>query len=365
VYGVRVAGIGRYAPAGVLTNQDLERLVETSDDWIVQRTGMKRRHIAAPNQATSDLAVPAALAALDAAQKSAKEIDIIIVATATPDYLFPATACIVGNRLGVPGTPAFDLSIACSGFVYATTTAASLIRSGMYKTALVIGAETLSKIVDYTDRSTCVLFGDGAGAAVLERSAENSFLGASLGADGADPTVLYLPGGGSRTPYSSLNGEFREKRLGFVHMQGQSVFKLAVNMMAASSLAALAQAGLTAADVDILVPHQANSRIIDATVKMLKLPPEKCIVNIEEYGNTSSASIPLALADAVEAGFVKDGNIVVLVAFGGGLSWGANVWRWSGARVGNVPSEYLDIESAAAIAGVGSAVGRKSTVAGS
>jgi len=349
VNGVRIAGIGRYAPAGVLTNQDLERLVETSDEWIVQRTGMRRRHIAAPDQATSDLAVPAALAALDAAGKQPKDIDVIIVATATPDYLFPATACLVGNRLGVAGTPAFDISIACSGFVYATTTAASLIRGGLYKTALVIGAETLSKIVDYSDRGTCVLFGDGAGAAVLERSDEDCFLGASLGADGADPTLLYLPGGGSRTPFSSLNGEFAAQRLGYVHMQGQSVFKVAVNMMAASTTAALAQAGLSPDDVDFIVPHQANSRIIDATVKMLKLPPEKCIVNIEEYGNTSSASIPLALADAVASGRVKDGNIVVLVAFGGGLSWGANVWRWSGARVGRVPAEFVEPERAAAV----------------
>jgi 3-oxoacyl-[acyl-carrier-protein] synthase-3 len=349
VHGVRVAGIGRFAPAGVLTNQDLERLVDTTDEWIVQRTGMRRRHIASPEQATSDIAVPAALAALDAAGKSAADIDVIIVATATPDYLFPATACLVANRLGLPGTPAFDISIACSGFVYSMTTAASLIRSGMYKTALVIGAETLSKIVDYSDRGTCVLFGDGAGAAVLERSDDNCFLGASLGADGADPTVLYLPGGGSRTPYSTLNGEFNAQRLGFVHMQGQSVFKVAVNMMAASTTAALAQAGLSPDDVDFIIPHQANSRIIDATVKMLKLPPEKCIVNIEEYGNTSSASIPLALADAVESGRIKDGNIVVLVAFGGGLSWGANVWRWSGAKVGRVPDEYVHPEHAAMV----------------
>lgn len=336
----------------MLTNQDLERLVDTSDEWIVQRTGMRRRHIAAPDQATSDVALPAALAALDAAGKKPKDVGAIIVATATPDYLFPATACIVGNRLGVPGTPAFDISIACSGFVYGLTTAASLIRGGMYESVLVIGAETLSKIVDYTDRSTCVLFGDGAGAAVLERSTEDRFLGASLGADGADPTVLYLPGGGSRTPYSSVNGEFHDKRLGYVHMQGQSVFKVAVNMMAASSTAALAQAGLTPDDVDFIVPHQANSRIIDATVKMLKLAPDKCIVNIEEYGNTSSASIPLALAEAVEAGRVKDGNIVVLVAFGGGLSWGATVWRWDGARVGRVPEAYIEPERAARVAAV-------------
>lgn len=350
MHGVRIAGIGSYAPAGVLTNQDLERLVETSDEWIVQRTGMRRRHIAAPEQATSDIAVPAALAALDAAGMDPKDIDVIIVATATPDYLFPATACLVGNRLGLAGTPAFDIAIACSGFVYSMTTAASLIRGGLYKTALVIGAETLSKIVDYSDRATCVLFGDGAGAAVLERSDENCFLGASLGADGADPTVLYLPGGGSRTPYSSLNGQFNAQRLGFVHMQGQSVFKVAVNMMAASTTAALAQAGLSSDDVDFIVPHQANSRIIDATVKMLKLPPEKCIVNIEEYGNTSSASIPLALADAVKAGRVKDGNIVVLVAFGGGLSWGATVWRWSGAKVGRVPAQYQEPERTAMVA---------------
>jgi 3-oxoacyl-[acyl-carrier-protein] synthase-3 len=311
---------------------------------------MKRRHIASPEQATSDIALPACMAALEAAGKTAKDVDVIIVATATPDYLFPATACIVGSKLGVPGTPAFDLSIACSGFVYACTTAASLIRGGIYRTALVVGAETLSKIVDYTDRTTCVLFGDGAGAALLERSERDDFLGASLGADGADPTVLYLPGGGSRTPFSSLNGEFRDRRLGFVHMQGQSVFKVAVNQMAASTTAALAQAGLAPKDVDFLIPHQANSRIIDATVKMLKLPPERCIVNIAEYGNTSSASIPLALADALEEGRIKAGNVVVFVAFGGGLSWGATVWRWSGARVGKLPAQYVVPERAATVA---------------
>jgi 3-oxoacyl-[acyl-carrier-protein] synthase III len=349
--GVRIAGIGRYAPAGILTNKDFERLVDTSDEWIVQRTGMKRRHIAGPDQATSDLAVPAALAALDAAKKQPSDVDLIILATATPDYLFPATACIVGSRLGIAGKPAFDLSIACSGFVYACATAASLIRGGLYSTILVIGAETLSKIVDYTDRTTCVLFGDGAGAAVLEKSERDDFLGSSLGADGSDPTVLYLPGGGSRTPFASLNGEFHDRRLGLIHMQGQSVFKFAVNQMAASSVAALAQAGMTPADVDFIVPHQANSRIIDATVKMLKIPPEKCLVNIQEYGNTSAASIPLALAEAVEAGRIKPDNVVVLVAFGGGLSWGATVWRWSGAPVGKVPEQFLAPEHTASVAG--------------
>lgn len=349
MHGVRISGIGRYAPAGILTNADLERLVDTTDEWIVQRTGMKRRHIAAPEQATSDLAVPAALAALSAAGKQAKDIGVIIVATATPDYLFPATACLVGHRLEVPGTPAFDISIACSGFVYAMTMAASLIRGGLYPSALVIGAETLSKIVDYADRTTCVLFGDGAGAAVLERSETDDFLGSSLGADGADPTLLYLPGGGSRTPFSRVNGAFREQRLGFVQMQGQSVFKVAVNQMASSSVAALAQAGLTPDDADFVIPHQANSRIIDATVKMLKMPPEKCVVNIQEYGNTSSASIPMALADAVADGRIRSGNVIVLVAFGGGLSWGATVWRWSGAPVGEVPAAFVEPERAAAV----------------
>jgi 3-oxoacyl-[acyl-carrier-protein] synthase III len=351
VHGVRIAGIGRFAPAGILTNADLECLVDTTDEWIVQRTGMKRRHIAAPDQATSDLAVPAALAALEAAGKKPEDLDLIVVATATPDYLFPATACIVGARLGIAGKPAFDLSIACSGFVYSCATAASLVRSGMYSTVLVIGAETLSKIVDYTDRSTCVLFGDGAGAVVLERSEHDDFLGASLGADGTDPTILYQPGGGSRTPFASLNGEFHDRRMGVIHMQGQSVFKVAVNQMAASSIAALAQAGLKPSDVDFIIPHQANARIIDATVKMLKIAPEKCIVNIQEYGNTSSASIPLALAEAVGAGRVKRGNIVVLTAFGGGLSWGATVWRWSGARLGKVPERFVQPETVAAVGG--------------
>jgi 3-oxoacyl-[acyl-carrier-protein] synthase-3 len=276
----------------------------------------------------------------------------VIVATATPDYLFPATACIVAARLGIPGAAAFDVSIGCSGFVYALTTAAALIRSGVYSRILVIGAETLSKLVDYTDRATCVLFGDGAGAVVLERSDEDCFLGSELGAEGSDPSVLYLPGGGSRLPFnramnghangrvpspapSDANGALSEERLGYIQMQGQAVFKFAVQQMAGSVQAALAKAGLKPTDVDFVVPHQANKRIVDATMKMLQLPLEKCISNIDEYGNTSAASIPLALADAVRAGEVKKGNVVVFVAFGAGLSWGAVVWRWLGAPVGS------------------------------
>jgi 3-oxoacyl-[acyl-carrier-protein] synthase-3 len=333
-YGVTITGVGQYAPSGILSNEDFEKLVDTSDEWIVQRTGMKRRHIAAPQQATSDLALPAALGALQAAGKRPGDVECIVVSTATPDYLFPATASIVAARLGLHGVPSFDLSIACSGFVYGLMTGAALVRSGIYKNVLLIGAETLSKITDYTDRSTCVLFGDGAGAVLLERSAENCFLGSNLGTDGSDISLLYLPGGGSRIPFST-NHDSREQRLGYIRMQGQSVFKFAVQQMAASSLAALDQAGLTPADVDYVVPHQANLRILDATMKMLKLPQSKCIVNIEEYGNTSSASIPMALSDGVSDGRIKKDNILVFVAFGGGLSWGASVWRWKSAPVVN------------------------------
>jgi 3-oxoacyl-[acyl-carrier-protein] synthase III len=347
-YGATITGVGYYAPPGILTNEDLEKLVDTSDEWITQRTGMKRRHIAAPDMVTSDLAVPAALGALEAAGKTASDIDCIICATATPDYPFPALACIVASRLDVSGKPAFDIAIACSGFIYAMTTAASLIRAGVYRCVLVIGAETLSKITDYTDRATCILFGDGAGAAVLERSEEDCFLGSDLGSDGTDPSVLYLPGGGSRFPFSR-NGELADQRLGYIKMQGQSVFKVAVNQMAASTRHALEAAGLTASDIDVVVPHQANLRIIDATVKMLGVEPEKCIINIAEYGNTSAASIPIALAEGVEQNKIEKDDIVVMVAFGGGLSWGAIVWRWKGAKVGRPKS----LRSAVAAGAVG------------
>jgi len=344
-YGATISGVGYYAPPGVLTNQDLEKLVDTSDEWITQRTGMKRRHIIAPDGVTSDLAVPAAKAALEAAGKSAADIDCIICATATPDYPFPALACIVASRLEVAGTPAFDVAIACSGFIYAMTTAASFVRSGVFKSVLVIGAETLSKITDYTDRTTCTLFGDGAGAAVVERAEEDCFLGCDLGADGSDPTLLYMPGGGSRFPYNR-NGELADQRLGYIKMQGQSVFKFAVNQMAASTRTALERAGLATTDIDVVVPHQANLRIVDATMKMLGVAPEKCIVNIAEYGNTSAASIPIALAEGVEQGLIKKDDVVVMVAFGGGLSWGSIVWRWKGAKVGRPKAG-----SAAAVAG--------------
>ncbi|MDQ2818671.1 MAG: ketoacyl-ACP synthase III [Candidatus Eremiobacteraeota bacterium] len=329
-YGVTIAGVGQFAPPGILTNEDFEKFVDTSDEWIVQRTGMKRRHIAGPAQATSDIALPAALAALDAAAKSPADVECIVVATATPDFPFPATACILAARLGIAGIPAFDVQIACSGFVYGLTTAAALVRSGVYKTVLLLGCETLSKITDYTDRTTCVLFGDGAGAVVLERSDVDCFLGCDLGTDGRDVSALYMPVGGSRNP-SGSKGFAGADRGAFIRMQGQSVFKIAVQQMAASTSSALRQACLGCDRVDFIIPHQANLRIIDATVKALKLPPERCVINIQEYGNTSSASIPMALAEAVADGRIRKDHIVVFVAFGGGLSWGAVVWRWGGA----------------------------------
>jgi 3-oxoacyl-[acyl-carrier-protein] synthase III len=331
-YGATISGVGYCVPPGVLTNEDLEKLVDTSDQWITQRTGMKRRHIISPEGTTSDIAIPAARAALEAAGRAPADVDCFICASATPDYPFPALACLVAAHLGVQGKPAFDIAIACSGFVYSLTTAASLIRAGVYRSVLVIGAETLSKITDYTDRATCVLFGDGAGAALVERSDEDCFLGSDLGADGTDPSVLYLPGGGSKFPYNK-NGELTDLRLGYIKMQGQSVFKFAVNQMAASTRNALAQAKLTTKDIDFIVPHQANLRIVDATVKMLGVESAKCIVNIAEYGNTSAASIPIALAEALEKGLIKKDHVIVLVAFGGGLSWGSVVWRWKGAPV--------------------------------
>jgi 3-oxoacyl-[acyl-carrier-protein] synthase-3 len=345
-YGATITGVGYFAPPGVLTNEDLEKLVDTSDEWITQRTGMKRRHIIAPDGVTSDLAVPAALAALDAANKTPADLDCVICATATPDYPFPALGCIVASRLGIPGTAAFDVSIACSGFVYALGTAASFIRSGVFRCVLVIGAETLSKITDYTDRTTCILFGDGAGAVIVERGEEDCFLGCDLGADGSDPSVLYLPGGGSRYPFNR-NGELADQRLGYIKMQGQSVFKFAVNQMASSTRTALERAGLTPEDIDIVVPHQANQRIVDATIKMLGLPPEKCINNIAEYGNTSAASIPIALGEGIEHGLIKKDDVVVMVAFGGGLSWGSVVWRWKGAKVGKVAASAVGATSGA------------------
>ncbi|TAM58964.1 ketoacyl-ACP synthase III [bacterium] len=324
--GVRIAGVGSYAPDRILSNEDLARLVDTNDEWITTRTGMKRRHIAAADQATSDLAIEAGRRALARAGLSVGDIDAFVVATVTPDYPFPATACLVANGLGAPGKPAFDISIACSGFVYGLTVASGLVRSGVFSRVMLIGAESLSKITNYRDRSTCVLFGDGAGAVILEASERNCFLGSSLGADGSNPEVLFQPAGGSRYPASAQTVENSRH---YIHMAGKEVFKFAVSKMVDSSLTALAEANLTPDDMAYLIPHQANLRIIDSATKYLKVDPEKVVVNIQEYGNTSSASIPLALAELDAGGKLKQDDVVVFVAFGGGLSWGAVAWRWS------------------------------------
>lgn len=324
--GVKIVGVGHYAPAHVVTNHDLEAWLDTTDEWITTRTGMKRRHWTSNNEATSDLASAAGEAALVHAGLQASDVDCFIVATVTPDYYFPATACLVATRLGVREKPAFDIAIACSGFIYGLTVASGLIRSGVYRRVMLIGAESLSKILDKGDRSTAILFGDGAGAVILERSEENSFLASDLGADGSRPELLYAHGSGSREP---IDHAALDAKLHLIHMQGRETFKLAVNKMVESTGSVLSKANLTKADISFLIPHQANKRIIDATARYLGLPDDKVVINISEYGNTSAASIPMALSETVRTGRVKPGDLIVFVAFGGGLSWGAVAWRWT------------------------------------
>ncbi len=322
-----MAGVGHYVPDRKLTNADLERMFDTSDEWIVSRTGMRERRIAEPETPTSELAVRAARHALERARLEPADIDCFIVATVTPDYVFPATACRVAAILGVAGRAAFDIEIACSGFIYGLSVASSLIRSGVFKRVMLIGAEKLSSITDYQDRSTAILFGDGAGAAIIERSAENCFLGCDLGSDGSKPELLYVPAGGSREP---LTADRIDARRQYMHMKGREVFRFAVDRMLKASTAALAQAQIDPAQVAYLIPHQANRRIIDAAAKHLVVPPDRVLINIDRYGNTSSASIPITVSEAVGRGQFKVGEILVFVGFGGGLSWGAVAWKWDG-----------------------------------
>lgn len=324
--GVKIVGVGHHAPERVVTNEDLEQWLDTSDEWITTRTGMKRRHWAAADEATSDLAFAAAQKALAYAGLEAREIDCFIVCTVTPDYYFPATACLVAARLGSKDTPAFDISIACSGFIYGLTVASSLIRSGVYRRAMLIGAETLSKILNIEDRATAILFGDGAGAVILEASREDSFLSSELGSDASRPEMLYVHSSGSRHP---IDRAAIDARLNLIHMQGREVFKSAVTKMIEATGKALEKAQLTRSDVTFLIPHQANKRIIDAAAHYLDVPADKVVTNIHEYGNTSAASIPIALSETVRAGRIEPGNVIVFVAFGGGLSWGAVAWRWA------------------------------------
>lgn len=323
---IKIVGTGFYVPDKILTNQDLEKMVETSDEWIVTRTGIRERHIASEDQATSDLAAEAARRALEDAGISAEEIDLILVATSTPDTIFPSTACRVQHNLGADHVPAFDLSAGCTGFLYGMIVAEGLILNGTARRVLLIGAELLTKITNWEDRSTCVLFGDGAGAVVLEESQDDSgMLSAYWRADGSLGELLILPGGGTRIPASH---ESVEQKLHYLQMKGNEVFKHAVKRMGEAAVEALKIAGLKKKDVDYLVPHQANIRIIDATGQRLKLPPEKVYINIERYGNISVASIPVAIHELKEAGQLKKGDILVFDAFGAGFTWAAVVYRW-------------------------------------
>jgi 3-oxoacyl-[acyl-carrier-protein] synthase-3 len=325
--GATITGTGMYVPDRVLTNRDLEHMVETSDEWIRERTGIRERRIAAPDQASSDLAVIAAQRALEAAGLEPRDVDQIVLATTTPDRYLPSCACTVQAKLGASNASAYDMFAACTGFVYGLGIARGAIGTGQADTVLVIGVETLSRIVDYTDRNTCVLFGDGAGAAVLQACpAGEGILAISMGSDGTLGEVLEIPAGGSSQPASADTVQARGH---FIKMRGRELFKIAVRAMEDSVRRTLEATGLATDDIDLLVPHQANLRILDAVRERLALPSEKMIVNIERYGNTSSASIPISLDEVVREGRVKPGDNVGLVAFGGGATWGATLMKWT------------------------------------
>jgi 3-oxoacyl-[acyl-carrier-protein] synthase-3 len=313
-------------PPGVLTNQDLEKLVDTTDQWILERTGISERHIAAPGVATSDMAVEAARCVLLQRGVPATEIEAIIVCTVTPDMMFPSTACLVQDRIGASGAWGFDLIAACSGFLYGLTTAANLVIAGAHKKVMVIGADTMSRIIDYTDRSTCILFGDAAGAMIVEAAEPGEgFIGFLNEVDGSGGDFLKMPGGGSRMPASAESVETRQH---YVKQEGQQVFKFAVRKMYEICETLLARHGLTAKDIKVLVAHQANRRIIMATAERLGMSADQVIINIGRYGNTTAATIPLAARDAVESGLLTKGDIVLFAAVGAGFTAGASLWRW-------------------------------------
>lgn len=323
---VGILGTGSCLPEKVVSNHDLAKIVDTSHEWIVSRTGIHTRRIADDNTATSDLATEAAKIALERANIKAEDLDLIIVATVTPDMNFPSTACIVQSNIGAKNAAAFDLEAACSGFLYGVSIADQFIKTGAYDHVLVIGAETLSKIMNWNDRNTCVLFGDGAGAVVLGPTEEGRGIQSTyLGADGEGGKFLTMPAGGSRMPASVQS---IEQNLHYIKMDGSEVFKFAVRIMGNAAKKALELADLDVSDIDYLVPHQANTRIISSAAKRLKLPMEKVYVNLDVYGNMSAASIPVALDEAVTKGEIKKGDNVVLVGFGGGLTWGSCVIKW-------------------------------------
>ncbi|MCM8790364.1 MAG: ketoacyl-ACP synthase III [Candidatus Omnitrophica bacterium] len=322
---VGIIGLGKYLPKKILTNKDLEKIVDTTDEWIVTRTGIRQRRIAREDEATSDMAAEAAKKALADAKLKPEDIDLIIVATITPDMFFPATACLVQEKIGARQIPAFDISVACSGFIYGLAIAKQFISSGVYKRALVIAAEKLSSITDWSDRSTCVLFGDGAGAAVLGPVERGGILSIYLGADGKQGDLIKLPAGGSRIPATAKS---IEGKLHFIKMNGSELFKHAVRIMADAALEATRPLGLKAEDVHLVIPHQANVRILNAAAKRIGLSEDKIYLNLEKYGNMSAASSAVALVEAVEEGRIRKGDKILLDAFGGGLTWGAIVIEW-------------------------------------
>ena len=318
----RIAGVGSYLPARIMTNAELEKMVETSDQWIVERTGIRERRVAAPEETSGTMGLEAARRALEFAGLDAQSIDLIVVATTTPDLVFPATACLMQERLGIRGCPAFDVQAVCSGFIYALAIADKFIRSGSNKRALVVGSETFTRILDWSDRGTCVLFGDGAGAVVLAASEEPGILSSHLHADGRYKDLLCVPSGVSKGYDKVVAGR------AYVHMVGSEVFKVAVNVLGQVVDEALDANGMQRSDIDWLVPHQANIRIIKATAKKLGLPMEKVVATVERHGNTSAASIPLAFDEAVRDGRIKRGDTVLMEGVGGGFTWGSVLLRY-------------------------------------
>jgi 3-oxoacyl-[acyl-carrier-protein] synthase III len=319
-FDVSITGLGCKVPDRVVTNDELSQHVDTSDEWIIERTGIRERRIAAPEEALSDLALPAARAALEQAGLEGKDIDLIIVATVTPDMAFPSTAALVADQLRATDAAAYDLSAGCTGFMYALAQGYGMLAGGLAKRALVIGGDVLSKILDWSDRSTLVLFGDGAGAVILEAAAEQGFLGFELGADGGGGTSLWLPGSGSRA--------FEDPER-FVKMNGREVFKFATRILVQSAEDLLARCEVTIDDVDLYIPHQANVRIIEHATRKLGVPSDRVVINVDRYGNTSSGSIPLALADALADGRLRPGQLVLMTGMGAGLTWGSALMRWT------------------------------------
>ncbi len=326
---VSITGLGCYVPDRVLTNHELAEMVDTSDEWITERTGIKERRIAAPEQAMTDLALPAARAALEQAGADAREIDFLVVATVTPDTMFPTTSALLADLLGADEAAAYDLLAGCTGFMYALAQAYGMVASGLSRKALVVGGDVLSKIINWHDRTTCVLFGDGGGAVVLEAVGTGGFLGFELGADGAGGVNLTLPAGGSRLPASADTVSAEQH---FVQMNGPEVFRFATRVLVSSAEALLEQCGVAVDDVDVYVPHQANVRIIDYAARKLGIPENRVVINVDRFGNTSSGSIPLALADAVADGQLREGSLVLMTGMGAGLTWGSSLMEWTNGR---------------------------------